>query len=253
MYYEVFNMGKMFKKTMIIKVNHQAREVEDLVAMDTKMELVVNGGRLGKFYLSPYNLEDFTLGYLIDERYIKSQEDVREIKFKSESIHVSLKELENVKKNDLACYDGWFHRDQTIPLIKSELKVKSEKILQAYDLLIEKAEVWSKTGGTHVAALVDEEHFIVREDVSRHVAVDKVIGAGLKEGLDFSNSFLVCSGRIPPDRVVKLANVGIPIMVTKAAPTVEGLKIGEKAGITLVGFLRNGRFNIYTHPNRIII
>ncbi len=137
--------------------------------------------------------------------------------------------------------------------MKSDLKVGKETILQAYDHLIEKAEVWSKTGGTHVAALVDETHFIVREDVSRHVAVDKVIGAGLKKNIDFSDSFLLCSGRIPPDRVVKLANVGIPIMITKAAPTMEGLKMGEKAGITLVGFLRNGRFNIYTHPHRIII
>ena len=88
----------------------------------------------------------------------------------------------------------------------------------------------SKTGGTYVAALVDETHFIVREDVSRHVAVDKVIGAGLKN-IDFSDSFPLCSGRIPPDRVVKLANVGIPIMITKAAPTMEGLKMGEKLGL----------------------
>ncbi len=246
-------MSKMFKKTSIIKVNHTASEVEDLVALDTKMVMVVNGEELGKFYLSPDDLEDFALGYLIDERYIKSQDDVIKMVFEPKSIQVTLKDYQNDGRDDLACYDGWYHRDQTIPSVESELRVKSEKILQAYDLLIEKAEIWSKTGGTHVAALVDENHFIVREDVSRHVAVDKVIGAGLKESLDYSKSFLVCSGRIPPDRVVKLANVGIPIMVTKAAPTIEGLKIGETAGITLVGFLRNGRFNIYTHPDRIII
>lgn len=246
-------MSKMFEKTSIIKVNHDAQEVEDLVARDTKMELVVNGKKLGMFYLSPDDLEDFTLGYLLDERYIKSQNDVTEIKIELKSIKVILKGYENSENDDLACYDGWFHRDQPIPPVKAELQVKSDRILHAYDHLIEKADVWSKTGGTHVAALVDENHFIVREDVSRHVAVDKVIGAGLKKKLNFSKCFLVCSGRIPPDRVVKLANVGIPIMVTKAAPTVEGLRIGDEAGITLVGFLRNGRFNIYTHPYRIII
>ncbi len=246
-------MSKMFKKTWIIKVNHQPREVEDIVAIDAKMELNVNGKLLGKFYLSPYNLEDFALGYLLDEKYIKSQEDVRKIEFYSESIQVFLKEFEDKNADDMSCYDGWFHREQSMTSVKSDLMVEKENILQAYDRLIEKAEVWSKTGGTHVAALVDEKHFILREDVSRHVAVDKVIGAGLKEDLDFSNSFLVCSGRIPPDRVVKLANVGIPIMATKAAPTVEGLRIGEEAGVTLVGFLRNGRFNIYTHAHRIIV
>ena len=243
----------MFKKTKIIRVNNQVRDIEDLIALDSKIELDVNGKKLGKFYLSPFNLEDFTLGYLLDERYIKSLKDVNKIEFKPSSIQVFLKNFESYEDSDLDCYNGWFHRDQTISFVKSDLKVGKETILQAYDHLIEKAEVWSKTGGTHVAALVDETHFIVREDVSRHVAVDKVIGAGLKKNIDFSDSFLLCSGRIPPDRVVKLANVGIPIMITKAAPTMEGLKMGEKAGITLVGFLRNGRFNIYTHPHRINI
>ncbi|MGI6482751.1 MAG: formate dehydrogenase accessory sulfurtransferase FdhD [Methanobacterium sp.] len=246
-------MSKMFKKTKIIRVNNQVRDIEDLIALDSKIELDVNGKKLGKFYLSPFNLEDFTLGYLLDERYIKSLKDVNKIEFKPSSIQVFLKNFESYEDSDLDCYNGWFHRDQTISFVKSDLKVGKETILQAYDHLIEKAEVWSKTGGTHVAALVDETHFIVREDVSRHVAVDKVIGAGLKKNIDFSDSFLLCSGRIPPDRVVKLANVGIPIMITKAAPTMEGLKMGEKAGITLVGFLRNGRFNIYTHPHRINI
>ena len=241
-------MSKMFKKTKIIRVNNQVRDIEDLIALDSKIELDVNGKKLGKFYLSPFNLEDFTW-HLLDERYIKTLKMWNKIDLKYQSKFLAL----SYEDSDLDCYNGWFHRDQTISFVKSDLKVGKETILQAYDHLIEKAEVWSKTGGTHVAALVDETHFIVREDVSRHVAVDKVIGAGLKKNIDFSDSFLLCSGRIPPDRVVKLANVGIPIMITKAAPTMEGLKMGEKAGITLVGFLRNGRFNIYTHPHRIII
>ncbi|MBI5459937.1 formate dehydrogenase accessory sulfurtransferase FdhD [Methanobacterium sp.] len=246
-------MNKMFQKTNIIKVKEEAHHTEDLVAIDTKVELVVNGELLGKFYLSPENLEDFTIGYLLDERYIHSMDDLDEITVKPNTINVRLNEQTRLKTDDLSCYDGWVHQDQTIPHVSSDLKVGKDKIIDSYQLLIEKAEVWSKTGGTHVAALVGDGHFIVREDVSRHVAVDKVIGAGLKNGIDFSNSFIVCSGRIPPDRVVKLANVGISIMVTKAAPTVEGLRIGEEAGITLIGFLRDGRFNIYTHPHRIIL
>ena len=203
-------MSKMFKKTKIIRVNNQVRDIEDLIALDSKIELDVNGKKLGKFYLSPFNLEDFTLGYLLDERYIKSLKDVNKIEFKPSSIQVFLKNFESYEDSDLDCYNGWFHRDQTISFVKSDLKVGKETILQAYDHLIEKAEVWSKTGGTHVAALVDETHFIVREDVSRHVAVDKVIGAGLKKNIDFSDSFLLCSGRIPPDRVVKLATWEFP-------------------------------------------
>jgi len=248
-------MSKMFQKVDIIKVKGTPQHTKDLVAIDAKMELLVNGKILGKFYLSPENLEDFALGYLLDERYINSldeDEDI-EITIESDRIKINLKKSKIQNMDEVSCYDGWIHHDQSIPLVNSNLKVGKDLIMDSYQRLIEEAKVWSKTGGTHVAALVGEGKFIVREDVSRHVAVDKVIGAGLIDGIDFSQSFIVCSGRIPPDRVVKLANVGIPIMVTKAAPTIEGLKIGETAGITLIGFLRNGRFNIYTHPHRIVL
>lgn len=243
----------MYKKVNIVKVNQDVQHTDDVVAIDTKMKLFVNGSKLGEFYLSPRDLEDFVLGYLLDERYIETREDVKNITVNDLNIEVELITDQPVERDNLACYDGWIHQDQELVKVNSDFKVERSQVMDSFDLLIQKAEVWSKTGGTHVAALVGEGKFIVREDVSRHVAVDKVIGAGLMAEIDFSQSFIVCSGRIPPDRVVKLANVGIPIMVTKAAPTIEGLKIGENAGITLIGFLRNGRFNIYTHPHRIIL
>ncbi|AIS30994.1 Protein fdhD [Methanobacterium sp. MB1] len=246
-------MNKMYKKVNIVKVNQDVQHTDDVVAIDTKMKLFVNGSKLGEFYLSPRDLEDFVLGYLLDERYIETREDVKNITVNDLNIEVELITDQPVERDNLACYDGWIHQDQELVKVNSDFKVERSQVMDSFDLLIQKAEVWSKTGGTHVAALVGEGKFIVREDVSRHVAVDKVIGAGLMAEIDFSQSFIVCSGRIPPDRVVKLANVGIPIMVTKAAPTIEGLKIGENAGITLIGFLRNGRFNIYTHPHRIIL
>ena len=246
-------MNKMYKKVNIVKVNQDVQHTDDVVAIDTKMKLFVNGSKLGEFYLSPRDLEDFVLGYLLDERYIETREDVQNITVNDLNIEVELINDQPVERDNLACYDGWVHQDQELVKVNSDFKVERSQVMDSFDLLIQKAEVWSKTGGTHVAALVGEGKFIVREDVSRHVAVDKVIGAGLMAEIDFSQSFIVCSGRIPPDRVVKLANVGIPIMVTKAAPTIEGLKIGETAGITLIGFLRNGRFNIYTHPHRIVL
>lgn len=246
-------MERMFQKVEIIKVDQEAHSLEDLVAVDTKMELNINDQRVGEFYLSPHNLDEFALGYLLDECYITSLDEVKEVKIEPSVIKVFLKEEYNIDKGSLSCYDGWFHQEQLIPKIDSNYKVEREEVFRSFDLLLEKARVWAKTGGTHVAAIVGGGQFLVREDVSRHVAIDKVIGAGLMSGIDFSNSFIVCSGRIPPDRVVKLANVGIPIMITKAAPTVEGIRIGEQAGITLIGFLREGRFNIYTHPHRVIV
>jgi FdhD protein len=245
-------MEDMYRQVKIIKVANEGIEEDDLVALDALMILEINGIKIGEFYLSPHDLEDFVYGYLLDERYIHSFNEVENIKVDDSVIKVNLKS-KNLKKKDISSYDGWIHENQPIPIIESNYKVKKKIIFNSFELLIKKANIWAKTGGTHVAALIDKDHFILREDVSRHVAVDKVIGAGLKADLNFSKTFIACSGRIPPDRVMKLANVGIPIMITKAAPTIEGLKIGEKSGITLIGFLREGRFNIYTHPHRIII
>ncbi|MBI4814100.1 MAG: formate dehydrogenase accessory sulfurtransferase FdhD, partial [Methanobacterium sp.] len=196
-------MDEMFQKVKIIKVDRNVHRIDDLVAIDTKMKLFVNGSKLGEFYLSPHDLEDFVLGYLLDERYIKSIIEVKKINVTDTDIKVELTGNQTIKRDKLACYDGWVHQDQDLVKINSDFKVERKKVMDSFDLLIKKAEIWSKTGGTHVAALVGEGQFIVREDVSRHVAVDKVIGAGLKAGIDFSKSFIVCSGRIPPDRVVK--------------------------------------------------
>uniref|UniRef100_UPI0024902F2F formate dehydrogenase accessory sulfurtransferase FdhD n=1 Tax=Methanobacterium formicicum TaxID=2162 RepID=UPI0024902F2F len=164
------------------------------------MKLFVNGSKLGEFYLSPLDLEDFVRGYLLDERYIEAREDVKNITVNDLNIEVDLITDQPVERDNLACYDGWIHQDQELVKVNSDFKVERSQVMDSFDLLIQKAEVWSKTGGTHVAALVGEDKFIVREDVSRHVAVDKVIGAGLMAEIDFSQSFIVCSGRIPPDR-----------------------------------------------------
>ena len=118
--------------------------------------------------------------------------------------------------------------------------------------LKEKATIWSATGGAHVAALVYEDKFIVKEDVSRHVAVDKAIGAGLLEGVDLTKSYIIYSGRMPADMVIKIDRAQIQMLVSNAAPSLSGCKIAKEGNITLVGFLRGNRFNIYTNPERVI-
>lgn len=244
-------MIKMVKKLPIVRVNEGFENMEDLVAIDAHMEMVVNGNLLGKFYLSPCDLEEFAVGYLLDEGFISSPEEIKKLKISSTMIDIELESYEDSEY--LNSYDGWIHREKQVPQVFSDFKVNKKLIFSSFNKLLQEARVWKKTGGTHVAALVNGNQFILKEDVSRHVAIDKIIGSAALQNINLEHSFIVCSGRIPPDRVAKLANVGIPIMVTKAAPTTEGIKMGRIANITLIGFLRGGRFNIYTHPERIII
>ena len=119
------------------------------------------------------------------------------------------------------------------------------------DNLKENAKIWQDTGSVHVAQLIYKNKSIIREDVSRHITVDKVIGAAFKSGYDLTQSYITYSGRMPADMLIKVIRVGIPIIISNAAPAASGYEIAEKGNITMVGFVRNNRFNLYSAPQRI--
>lgn len=110
------------------------------------------------------------------------------------------------------------------------------------------------TGGAHCSILFEASGKVVfsAEDLGRHNSVDKVIGGGMKNGVDLSKCWLAVSGRLPKDMVFKAIVAGIPLIASVSAVTAEGAAIGEKAGITVIGFGREGRINCYSHPHRII-
>ncbi len=89
------------------------------------------------------------------------------------------------------------------------------------------------------------------EDIGRHNAVDRVIGYGLRAGIDFSRTFVVSSGRISSEMVRKCLIANIPVIISRSATTTLSVEIAEKTGLTIVGFVRAGKMNIYTHPRRI--
>ena len=92
---------------------------------------------------------------------------------------------------------------------------------------------------------------IIREDVSRHVAVDKVIGAAAERGYDFSKCYITYSGRMPADMLIKVIRIGVPIIISNAAPAGSGYDVAKTGNITMIGFVRGDRFTIYTAPERV--
>jgi FdhD protein len=140
------------------------------------------------------------------------------------------------------------------PLV-SNLRVDAELLFALPERLREGQSVFSKTGGLHAAALFGADGRIraLREDIGRHNATDKVVGHFLLEDrLPLAESVLVVSGRAGFEIVQKAYAAGIPIVASVSAPSSLAVELAEAAGLTLVGFLRERRYNVYSHPGRIL-
>ena len=250
-------MLEMFKQVNAIRFEGKPSQVVETIVNDEEIEITINNSISRSFSISPSSLREFTVGYLLGEGLTGSLDNITDITIKDKTIKAEIDLVDFDIRKELVvgsdCFGGWRTKIEFVGKVKSDYTISKEVLIEAFKKLKENAKVWKETGGTHIAGLVYKDNFIAIEDVSRHVAVDKVIGAGAIKNYDFSKSFIVYSGRMPADMLIKIARVGIPIIASNAAPTSSGVAVAEEARVTMVGFVRDNRFNIYTHPQRISI
>ena len=119
--------------------------------------------------------------------------------------------------------------------------------------LNEEAHTFRLTGGVHEAALAHRDGFVVSyEDVGRHNALDRVLGYTFLNDVDTSDKAVILSGRIASEMLAKVARIGVPVVVSRKAPTSLSIAMAEQFGITLVAFARGNSLSVYTHPDRIL-
>lgn len=252
-------MSEMLREISALRVNKEVAQIKEKIVTDEQIKIIINETLTRNFSISPGSLKEFAVGYILGEGLAVSVDNITSVEIEDNTIRVDVDLVDFDIRKELVvgsdCFGGWRTKIEYINNVESDYVISKEDIFEGFRRLKESAKVWQATGGTHIAGLINKkkDDFIAIEDVSRHVAVDKVIGAGALNNIDFSESFIVYSGRMPADMLIKIARIGIPILSSNAAPTSSGYEVALKAGITLVGFARGERFNIYTHPERISI
>lgn len=235
--------------------NGKINYVTEKVVKDSTITLTINNEINRNLSAIEDSLEEFAVGYLFNENMVKSLEDIEKIEINENHINVEIDDKLLKTKETVLCSDssgGWRSKIKEIEPISSDFQVEADELINRIEELKNNAQIWQATGGTHVAGIVYKNNFIVKEDVSRHVAVDKVIGYGILHNYDLSNSYVIYSGRMPADMVIKIVRSGIPVLASNAAPAYSGCETAKKGNVTLVGFLRGQRFNVYNNKNRII-
>lgn len=247
----------LYREVGAVRVDGEKKKVIEKVVNDIEVQININKSISQRFSASPAALKEFATGYMLGEGLVESVDDISSIEVNDGIVYVEIGIEDFDIRSELVmgsdCFGGWRQRVELVKPVESDFRVKSEDIFGAFKRMVRAASVWRTTGGTHVAALITGDEFRVFEDVSRHVAVDKAIGSGALDGVDFSKSFIVYSGRMPADMLIKVVRVGIPIIASNAAPTSSGYEVANETGLTMLGFVRGKRFNIYSHPERIIV
>jgi FdhD protein len=228
---------------------------------------------------TPGDDEDLVRGFLFNEKVIEKINYIEKIEtFGKPSEQHGLKnkikitinnsdniDIDKIKRNFLTnsscgvCGKSSLETLEVIKkdkILKSYPKISKEVLISATHKLRKNQSEFSKTGGIHASGLFTAKGDIVavKEDVGRHNALDKLIGCALKKNLlDNSSQFLVCSGRLNFDLVQKALMANIGILIGVGAPTSLAIDLANKFDMTLVGFVKEDSFNIYSNKERIII
>jgi FdhD protein len=229
--------------------------------------LVVNGYEIAIFQLTKADLEDWAYGYLFSEGFIDGADDIESIHFQDEtgSIEVTLRtgfdaeQLFSSKKKHYTAGCGRGVTFFSMTDVKNFNKVSTQQTYQLSYLLKKRSEfaqaseMYLETGGMHGACIVDEDGWMmVREDIGRHNAVDKVIGYCLRNRLQPERLVLLTTGRVSYEMLSKAAKFGFAIIGSRTAATKQAIQLAKYLNIEVIGYLRSKMATVYTSCGRVV-
>jgi len=239
--------------------------LEDVVARETPVTIVFNNQELVTLLSSPNDLNYLAVGFLFSEGLIKNKKDIEKLLVDDQKgvVRVETSEDtalagESVFKRIITsgCGRGasfYSSADIELDRVESRTEISIHDVLSLAHDFQARSEVYRSTGGVHSAALCDTRNILLfNEDIGRHNAVDKIFGECLLRDIATDDRIVLTSGRISSEILLKIAKRNIPIIISKSAPTDLGVKLAGDLGITMLGFVRGKRMNVYTHDWRVL-
>ncbi len=234
-------------------------EVEDPVAVEKALTIQVNGRDLLRLYCSPVMVRELVVGLLLGEGIVKGSwcAERMEIVYGDEiTVNVSSEEDISLEGATITsgCVGGvTFERKEIKSVGGEKIRIEAQRLKELFNEFQLRSELYKSTGCIHSAALSDGKVLLAfAEDIGRHNAIDKIIGYCILEDIELEGKVMFASGRLSSEMVTKCARWSIPVVASRTAPTTRALEIAERTGMTVIGFMRADRFNVYTHPERIL-
>jgi len=269
----------------IIRIRGDRSEVtEDRITEEISLRLLAEHRPVAELMCSPGDLEDLVRGFFYTNSFIRSADQIRRIVVNRATGSAFIELAPDIDAGSFrlsgvigsACGSALpveegsgppdeeksgASSDSPVPadpvdskVVEGRIRVGSSHISTLMEEFRARSELHRQTGGVHAAALADRKELLVfREDIGRHNAVDKVIGAYLLEGNNFGDKILLSSGRLSSEILHKAAACGVPIVVSRSAPTDRCVALARQRSITLIGFARAQRMNIYSGGERIAV
>jgi len=258
-------MENEIERIPILRVSDgNASRIEDMVAREFPLTIILNDQEMVTLLCSPVNLDYLAVGFLYSEGFLQDSDEIKRVVVDQQRgvARVEVEGNEELSSDVLfkrmitsGCGRGasfYSATDITSQKVESGTQISPAEVRSLVLEFQHRSSTYRATGGVHSAALSDTGSIqVFSEDIGRHNAIDKVFGQCLLEGISTNGKVVVTSGRISSEILLKVARRNVPIIVSKSAPTDLGVKLADDLGITLIGFVRGKRMNVYSNDWRI--
>lgn len=254
------------EKLCVARFTERSRsETEDWVVVEFPVSIVMNGQETVTLLCTPANLKYLAVGFLFSEGLIQDRDDIKDIIVDSQCGVVRVYTADNkvvnksLSKRLIAPSCGGRASFYNVSeaggktKVQSRIRISAKEVFALVEQFQNRSQIFRATGGVHSAALCDNQSILVfSEDIGRHNAIDKVFGECILNEIPTDDRIIVTSGRVSSEIMLKVIKKNVPVLISVSAPTNVGVRLAADFGVTLIGFVRGRRMNVYTNDWRIV-